>query len=88
MSAERWVDVPGFEGSYQLRRDGRVRSVDRQVRQVSRWGHVVVNAHRGRVLKPFGTQNGRQRVVLHDADHRRHARYVDDLVADTFGRSA
>jgi NUMOD4 motif len=80
-----WRDVPGFEGFYEVCINGRVRSLDRQVVQFSRWGTVVTTTHRGRVLKPFTTENGRQRVVLHDAAHRRHARYVDGLVAETFG---
>jgi hypothetical protein len=36
--------------------------------------------HHGRELTPYRCPNGRLRVVLHDAGHRRHARYVDDLV--------
>jgi hypothetical protein len=85
---ECWYDIPGFEGLYQVCLHGRVKSVDRWVHQLSRWGRVVANPHHGRVLKPFTTENGRQRVVLHDAAHRRHARYVDDLVAETFGAAA
>jgi hypothetical protein len=35
---ERWKDVPGWEGFYQASSHGRIRSVDRLVRQESRWG--------------------------------------------------
>jgi hypothetical protein len=41
--------------------------------------------HHGRELTPYRCPNGRLRVVLHDAGHRRHARYVDDLVREAFG---
>ena len=84
-ASERWRDVPGFEGLYQISAAGLVRSVDRRVAQGSRWGRRLTNTHRGRVLTPFVTPNGRKRVVLHDESHRRHARYLDELVAETFG---
>jgi hypothetical protein len=82
---EHWRDIPGWEGLYQARPPRHVRSVDRWVPQKSRWGRPVANLHRGRVLKPFITPSGRLRVVLHDREHRRHARYVDQLLLDTFG---
>jgi hypothetical protein len=41
--------------------------------------------HHGRELTPYRCPNGRLRVVLHDAGHRRHARNVDDLVREAFG---
>ena len=85
---EIWRPVPGFEGLYLLALDGRVRSLDREVPQRSRWGHTVTTTHRGRLLTPFVCQNGRKRVVLHDEAHRRHMRYVDRLVDDVFGKPA
>jgi hypothetical protein len=87
-SAQGWCDVPGFESLYQVALPDRVRSLDRTVLQGSRWGHTVDKMHKGRVLTPFVCENGRQRVVLHDAAHRRHARYVDDLVREVFGEQA
>ena len=80
-----WHPVVHFEDLYQVHRRGHVRSVERLVDQLSRWGHPVANLHRGKVLTPFVTPAGRLRVVLHDEQHRRHARYVDELVADAFG---
>jgi hypothetical protein len=62
-----------------------VRSLDRTILQGSRWGHPVMKLHHGRELTPYRCPNGRLRVVLHDAGHRRHARYVDDLVREAFG---
>jgi NUMOD4 motif len=84
LSLETWCDVPGFELLYEVARDGRVRSLDRLVPQASRWGHTVRNRHEGRVLTPYICKNGRKRVVLHDAAHQRHLRYVDDLVREAF----
>jgi hypothetical protein len=83
-----WTDVVGFEGLYAVARPDRVKALDRYVPQGSRWGHPVVKFHAGRELTPYTTENGRQRVVLHDAAHRRHAKYVDDLVRQAFGVEA
>lgn len=80
-----WRDIPGFGSLYQVTRDGRVRSLNRTVPQRSRWGTEVANHHHGRVLRPYICENGRARVVLHDHEHRRHARYVDRLVDVVFG---
>jgi NUMOD4 motif len=82
---ERWRDIAGFEGLYQVAAGGRARSLDRIVPQRSRWGHVVYNTHRGRELKPYRTKSGRLQVVLHDAAHRRDLRFVDDVVNQAFG---
>ena len=81
-----WRDIPGFETLYQVARPDWVRSLDRAVPERSRWGHTVTTSHRGHVLKPYRCKNGRKRVVLHDHAHRRHLRYVDQLIAETFGR--
>jgi hypothetical protein len=83
-TAEIWRDVPGFDGLYAIARDGRVRSLDRAVPQMSRWGHTVTTAHHGRELTPYVCQNGRLRLVLHDAAHRRHLRFVDRMLDDVF----
>jgi hypothetical protein len=84
MTTERWCDVPGFESLYEVARDGRVRSLDRNVPQASRWGHTVRKWHEGCVLTPYTCKNGRKRVILHDAAHRRHLRFIDELVREAF----
>jgi hypothetical protein len=79
-----WRHALGFEDLYQVALPDRVRALDRIVLQGSRWGHPVANRHRGRELTPYVCRNGRKRVVLHDAAHQRHLRYVDDLVREAF----
>jgi hypothetical protein len=79
-----WRNIPGFEGLYQCRLDGLVRSLDRYVVQGSRHGHPVANRHHGRILTPYVTRSGRRQVILH-ADGRRFCRNVDDLVRQAFG---
>ena len=82
---ERWLPIPCFEGLYDVALPGRVRSLDRTVSQMSRWGRPIAYRHHGRELTPYVCDNGRLRVVLHDASHQRHLRYVDDLVKAVFG---
>lgn len=49
---ENWKDIPGYEGRYQVSDLGNVRSVDRRVRTVSKFGAETTRAVRGVVLKP------------------------------------
>lgn len=82
-----WRPIPGFEALYEIALDGRVRSLDRTVPQRGRYGTTQYNHHHGRVLRPYRCKNGRLRVILHDHAHRRHARYVDQLVEVVFGEA-
>lgn len=80
-----WLPVVNFdEGLYEVSRHD-VRSLDRLVVQRTRWNGTTAALHRGRVLRPYITKNGRRRVVLHDAQHRRHTCFVDELIAQAFG---
>lgn len=81
--SETWLPVVGFAGVYEVSRDGRVRSVDRVVEKIGPAGHVTERL-RGVERKPFTRSDGRQQVVLHDAAHRRHCKFVHLLVRDAF----
>jgi DNA-binding transcriptional regulator YiaG len=61
---ERWLDIPGYEGRYQASNHGRVRSLDREVRTVSRHGTEATRVVRGRLLKPQKHSQGYQQVAL------------------------
>jgi hypothetical protein len=63
---EQWRDIPGFEGRYQVSDEGRVRSVDRYVRAVSKAGEEYQRAVKGVVLRP-GSSRGYLIVNLHPA---------------------
>lgn len=52
----RWVAIQGYEGVYEVSDQGHVRSLDRP----DAWGRPA----RGRVLKPYTTTSGHQRVTL------------------------
>lgn len=48
---ENWVNVPD-EQFYQVSDHGRIRSIDRQVEQVNRWGKVMISNKKGKILTP------------------------------------
>lgn len=48
---EVWRDIPGYEGRYQVSDQGRVRSVDRYVRGVSKKGAEYTRKLKGVVLR-------------------------------------
>lgn len=52
MGMEIWKDIPGYEGQYQASTLGRIRSVDRQITQMGRFGKPFTRTMKGRVLRP------------------------------------
>jgi hypothetical protein len=80
MTTEIWKDIPGFEGRYQASSEGRVRSVDRAVRIVTRWGVETTRNARGKVLRPAASASGHLMVML----GRRGNRSVHVLVMLAF----
>lgn len=57
---EKWLDVKGFEGLYQVSNTGKIRSVDRLILKNN-------NRHarfKGQLLKPVTDRNGYRRIVL------------------------
>ena len=61
---EQWLDVVGFEKSYEVSNLGRVRSKDRSWMQRSRLGNMYEHCVRGRVLRPGPSNYGHLSVVL------------------------
>lgn len=49
---ETWKDIPGYEGSYQASSLGQIRSVDRAITQIGRWGTPFTRRLKGKILKP------------------------------------
>ncbi len=74
-SLERWLPVVGFEGSYEVSNQGRVKSLAR----------VTVDGHRlkERIMKLSPSTTGYLQVNLRK-DGRYHARKVHSLVAEAF----
>lgn len=61
---ERWRWIPGYEGRYKVSDRGRVRSVDRYVRTVSKTGTEAQRLVVGRVLRPQKHSAGYHHVGL------------------------
>lgn len=78
-SNERWADIPGYEGCYQVSDYGRVRSCDRYVRAV----HDSKQIRRGQIIKPWDMPNGYLVVGL-NKEMRRSVKYIHRLVASAF----
>lgn len=50
---EIWKNIPGYEGKYQASSEGRIRSLDHEVRGICHFtGKPFLRTVRGRVLKP------------------------------------
>lgn len=59
MSKEIWKDIMNYEGRYQVSNLGRVRSLDRKVRN-----HLAERMIKGRIIKGSVNKNGYRYVVL------------------------
>jgi hypothetical protein len=61
---EQWKDVPGYEGQYQVSDAGNVRSLDRKLEQMSRWGTLYTKKSAGIMLRPGRMPGGHMSVAL------------------------
>ena len=61
---EIWKDVPGYEGQYQVSDHGRVKSLDRDIVQMSRWGTLYMKSVKGVMLRPGRMPAGHVSVSL------------------------
>src|SRR3546814_14866502 len=77
--SEEWRPVVGFEGLYEVSDQGRVRSLDREVRS----GPGRTRKARSHILKPSAGQDGYLRVNLWP-DNQYRSRTVHSLVAASF----
>jgi hypothetical protein len=81
MTADQWASVPGYEGRYEVNRDGQVRSLDRIAEHYDGGCHRV----RERILRPCRV-NGHEAVWL-CRDGRYKTVYVRKLVRQVFGNN-
>jgi hypothetical protein len=52
-----WRPVVGFEG-YEVSNTGLVRSINRTLFYVNKWGNVTPRLYKGRMIKPWITKDG------------------------------
>ena len=77
---EVWKAIPGYEGSYEVSDQGRVRSLDRVVACSGPVKGSYTSTKKGRILLPGPSNYGHLSVVL----GRRNTRMVHDLVLRAF----
>lgn len=85
MTTERWKPVVGYETSYEVSDQGRVRSIDRVIhrKQWDRNNNTMTSTdyhYRGRLLKPAPTRSGHMMVLL----GRGHNKQVHTLILEAF----
>lgn len=78
--SEQWRAVVGFEGSYEVSDQGRVRSLDRVLVVAHPTCGFVQRRVKGRILRPGTTASGHQLVILEGGN----GRYVHSLVLEAF----
>ena len=81
---EIWKAIEGYEGLYEVSNLGRVRSLDRYIKRVTKRGVIVNQFHKGKVLSPKRTKHGYLEVQLSDACSSSKMWRVHRLVAITF----
>lgn len=79
MNDVEWRAVPGWEGSYEVSNEGQVRSLDRTLHFISRWGTPASRHAPGRILAAHPHPAGHMLVSL-----GRVSRYVHHLVLEAF----
>lgn len=80
MNHEKWKDVPGYEGYYQVSNLGQVRSLDRECGKMPRGCERRI---KGQMLTPHDNGYGYLIVQL-KKDGKRKPKYVHRLVAEMF----
>ena len=75
---EEWKDIKGFEGWYQVSNLGRVRSVERQIKN-----NGTLQTYNSHILKPSITKKGYFYVVLYKQSKSKH-KYIHRLIDEHF----
>lgn len=82
--SEIWKAVPGFEGFYEVSNMGRVRSLDRYVDLIGRWGKPERRFYKGRVRRPFTSTTNDYLMVLLCVNSVKTPRTIHSLVLEAF----
>lgn len=83
VSVEIWKPIPEWEGVYEASNEGRIRSLDKTITAVSRWGTPQVYFRAGKVLKPKADKDGYLGCHLVHAGRNKHYK-VHQLVCMAF----
>jgi hypothetical protein len=80
---EEWKDIDGFEGLYKVSTFGRILSVEKECRQLSRGHRVFGRTMKPRILTPWKQNSGYLLVTLRK-ENKSYAKTVHRLVAEAF----
>lgn len=84
---ENWKSIPGYEGYYEVSDLGNVRSLDREIEHVNRWGTLTINKLKGKNLALAETEPTpgyfRLTAVL-SKNNKAKTRLVHHLVMEAF----
>lgn len=80
---EKWKDIEGYEGLYQVSDEGNVRSLDRVYKQKTKWGYIITKTYKGKILKKIKDKDGYNQVNLCKRDGGKIKR-IARLVAEAF----
>ena len=81
---EKWRDIQGYEGFYQVSNFGRVKSISRTVNKRASWGGWTTNFCKGKILHP-GPINSKGHIGIHLwMKGKRKPLLVHRLVLETF----
>ena len=69
-TTEIWKDIKGYEGLYQVSNLGRVKSLDRTIKQKSKGEHYIIKAYKGKTLKKSFDTDGYLIVSLYDSKRK------------------
>ena len=83
MNKEKWRDIAGYEGLYQVSNLGRVKSLERIVTRKN--GRKI--SVKERILKPATRPDGYLQVVLCDNSDKKKAFKVHRLVCEAFHKN-
>jgi hypothetical protein len=84
MKNEIWKPIKGYEGIYEVSNLGHVRSLDRKVSKLTKYGTMAVFNIKGRLLKGTTTWHGYQSVNIRHTDGKFYPRLIHRLVAKAF----
>lgn len=80
---EEWKDIEGCEGMYQVSNYGKVKSLERTIERMSRWGKLVKVTYPSVELKTYKNNKGYLLVDLYTR-RKKDKRTVHKLVAEAF----
>ena len=80
---EEWKEVVGFEGLYEVSNKGRVRSLDREVPRLGKYGQPSHMVYKGKLIPMWITDTGYLRITL-NKEGKKSNHLVHRLVANAF----